>query len=180
MSDAEVRVPVWETLNQLSKRDGIESGWSVELQPEKAGLRRQLLVLKSEDVAFVARTHHERKQIAEEAEAKAFVPTPHPERKQIAEENAPTPNETILVSPKQVPPRDERRVVRLTKDPLLKLPDTYRVHSVPEDEDLGLSAIRSMEISKALRLRFAKDDSVLVDVMWYEPFQKWEVKQIHT
>jgi len=71
-------------------------------------------------------------------------------------------------------------VARLSKDPHLKLPDTYRVRSVPEDEDLGLSAIRSMEISKVLRLRFAKETSVLVDVMWYEPFQKWEVKQVHT
>lgn len=170
MSDAQIRVPDWQTLEDVAKLEGIESGWSVEFQPEKAGMRRQLLVLKSEDRAFVAKTHHERKQIAEEAETRA--------KKEPLQEVV--QNELVREVPKTAPKRDERRVARLTKDPLLKLPDTYRVHSVGEDEeDLGLSAIRSMEISKALRLRFVKDVSVLVDVMWYEPFQKWEVKQIH-
>ena len=167
MSDAQVRVPVWETLKELSVKEEPPSGFSVEFQPEKAGMRRHLLVLKQDEVAFDAQNYHERKMVASEAP----MQTPEP----VAE---PAPKPTIPANSKPKVPQ-ERRVARLSKDPHLKLPDTYRVKSVPEDEDLGLSAIRSMEISKVLRLRFAKEESVLVDVVWYEPFQKWEVKQVH-
>jgi hypothetical protein len=179
MSDAQVRVPVWETLKDIAAKEEPPSGYSIEFQPEKAGMRRHLLVLKRDEVAFDSQTYHERKMVASGAPSAAPITakkqshSPEPVVEPTAELSIPSASQ-----PKPKAPQ-ERRVARLSKDPHLKLPDTYRVKSVPEDEDLGLSAIRSMEISKALRLRFAKDESVLVDVVWYEPFQKWEVKQVH-
>jgi hypothetical protein len=173
MSDAQVRVPTWETLKDVAAKEAPASGYSIECQPEKAGMRRHLLLLKNNEVEFVAQNFHERKMVAEKA-----APAPAPKPKTVVEP-APTPAVIESLPKPKTPQQQERRVARLSKDPHLKLPDTYRVKSVPEDEDLGLSAIRSMEISKALRLRFAKDTSVLVDVVWYEPFQKWEVKQVH-
>lgn len=180
MSDAQVRVPVWETLRDIAAKESPVSGYSIEFQPEKAGMRRHLLLLKSNETEFVAQNFHERKMVAEKLNS---IPNPVPKPVPVVK---PEPVVTSVVESTPVsskpkgPQQQERRVARLSKDPHLKLPDTYRVRSVPEDEDLGLSAIRSMEISKVLRLRFAKETSVLVDVMWYEPFQKWEVKQVHT
>ena len=179
MSDAQVRVPVWETLKDVAAKEAPASGFSIECQPEKAGMRRHLLLLKSNEVEFVAQNFHERKMVAEKA---APVSAPAPKPKPVVEhDSSPAPTPVVVESPpkQKAPQQQERHVARLSKDPHLKLPDTYRVKSVTEDEDLGLSAIRSMEISKVLRLRFAKETSVLVDVMWYEPFQKWEVKQVH-
>lgn len=182
MSDAQVRVPVWETLKDVAAKEAPASGYSIECQPEKAGMRRHLLLLKSNEVEFVAQNFHERKMVAEKAVTTSVAPKTTKSALIVKSES-----ETLLPPTTEVesPPKQkahhqqERRVARLSKDPHLKLPDTYRVKSVPENEDLGLSAIRSMEISTALRLRFAKESSVLVDVMWYEPFQKWEVKQVH-
>jgi hypothetical protein len=179
MSDAQVRVPVWETLKDVAAKEAPASGYSIECQPEKAGMRRHLLLLKSNEVEFVAQNFHERKMVAEKAIADTSKSSVV-ENLKVDVELPPDIESPLASVPKQkVQQPQERRVARLSKDPHLKLPDTYRVKSVPEDEDLGLSAIRSMEISKVLRLRFAKDASVLVDVMWYEPFQKWEVKQVH-
>ncbi len=180
MSDAQVRVPTWQTLAEVAKQEKPPSGFHIEFQPEKAGMRRHLLLLKSDEVAFVAKNYHERKMVAESEEQKtqpAPAPTPVPTVSKQVEPPQTEESEVQQLRPKKLP---DRRVARLTKDPHLKLPDTYRVRSVPENEDLGLSAIRSMEISKVLRTRFATDASVLVDVVWYEPFQKWEVKQVHT
>lgn len=181
MSDAQVRVPVWETLKDVAANEAPASGYSIECQPEKAGMRRHLLLLKNNEVDFVAQNFHERKMVAEKAVAMSVPPKTVKSPPIVKSEP-----ETLLQVPEvesppkqKAPQQQERRVARLSKDPHLKLPDTYRVKSVPEDEDLGLSAIRSMEISKVLRLRFAKETFVLVDVMWYEPFQKWEVKQVH-
>lgn len=179
MSDAQVRVPVWETLKDVAAKEKPALGFSIEFQPEKAGMRRHLMLLKGDEVEFVPQNYYERGLVAEKA-----VAATRPPKKEFKQEPEPEPapvvEATIFTPPKpKAPQQQERRVARLSKDPHLKLPDTYRVKSVPEDEDLGLSAIRSMEISKALRLRFAKEASVLVDVVWYEPFQKWEVKQVH-
>lgn len=185
MSDAQVRVPVWETLSEVATRDEILSGFSIEFQPEKAGMRRHLLVPKRDEVEFVAKNYHERKMMAETSPVAQQPPKPkQPVIEQIPENvvvSIPKPEPVITKErqEKKAPQQQERRVARLSKDPHLKLPDTYRLTSVPEDEDLGLSAIRSLEISKVLRLRLAKEASVLVDVTWCEPFQKWEVKQVH-
>jgi hypothetical protein len=175
MSDAQVRVPVWESLKDVAAKEAPASGYSIECQPEKAGMRRHLLLLKSNEIAFVAQNFHERKMVAETQ----VITQSKPPSVEKPKEDAVSPPVVETPKPKGSQ-QQERRVARLSKDPHLKLPDTYRVKSVPEDEDLGLSAIRSMEISKVLRLRFTKETSVLVDVMWYEPFQKWEVKQVHT
>ena len=180
MSDAQVRVPIWETLGEVAKRDEILSGFSIEFQPEKAGMRRHLLVPKRDEVEFVAKNYHERKMMAETVKPQIVAPKPAPPKNVVVPIETPAAPEPKQRQETKGQQQQERRVARLSKDPHLKLPDTYRLKSIPDEEDLGLSAIRSMEISKVLRLRLAKEASVLVDVTWCEPFQKWEVKQVHT
>jgi hypothetical protein len=72
---------------------------------------------------------------------------------------------------------EKHTVARLAKD-VSKLPDTYRLTSV-SGENLGLAAIRSMEMSKRLRELIKKHSSMLVDIYWIESFKKYEVKFIH-
>jgi hypothetical protein len=79
-------------------------------------------------------------------------------------------------------PKPKNKVVPVEKKGLLKkekLPDTYRVLS-ESGEDLGLAAIRSLGMSKELRELFKTNETISVTIMWYEPFQKYEVRQLHT
>jgi len=49
-----------------------------------------------------------------------------------------------------------------------------------QGEALGLAAIRSLAMSKQLREAFqVTTDSLVVDIQWYEPFHKYEVRRIH-
>jgi len=66
---------------------------------------------------------------------------------------------------------------RLVKDKTSKLPDTYRL--LLKDDDMGLLTIRSLDMSKKLRELFQTRDFCVADVEWYEPFQKYELKQLY-
>ena len=57
------------------------------------------------------------------------------------------------------------------------IPDAYRV--IHKDEDKGLLAVRSMDMSKKLRALFQKQDQCVADVEWFEPFQKYELSQLY-
>jgi hypothetical protein len=189
MSDAEVKVPEWQSLQEVSAYNDLDSAKSVDFQPEKSGQRRLVFVIRDNDVKFKASTHHERKMIAEGG--------PKQNKHSSLDSLAP-PSSPALISPiLPTPPilsilnapstqqntesiQSERpRIGRLKKDAYSKLPDTYRLSTI-SNEDLGLAAIRSIEISKRLREIFKTTDSVLVDISWFEPFQKYEVKNIHT
>jgi hypothetical protein len=175
MSDAEVRLPSWESLEIAKTYTDLDPATSIEFQPEKAGQRRHLFIIKNEGAKFIPKTHHERKMVAE-------APTPritHP----VSNPLPPPPPAPALPLPPPSPPAEQERprVARLTREKFSKLPDTYTLFSVGEpSNDLGLAAIRSLELSKRLRELMKTRDSIMVDISWFEPFQKYEVKLIHS
>lgn len=171
MSDAEVRVPTWETFEALRARKELDPATSVEFQPEKAGQRRHLLLVRDEGVKFKPTTHAERKMVADKAAEGCAIQVDQKEEKPVVA--------TVSHKPKlekAAVPSEEKKVV-LVKDKFSKLPDTYRVQDT-DGSDLGLAAIRSLGMSKELRELFKAAESVPVIVRWYEPFQKFEVRQL--
>ena len=194
MSDAEVRVPTWQSLSELATQTQFDPAQSIEFQPDRAGQRRQLFLVRDEGVQFKPQTHAERKMVAEggpkfhnpntakrsnlPAEPiKAALPI------RTAEVPIPIPAPTV-VQPNPVqktsPQTQNHTVARIRKDEYSKLPDTYQLYSIPNDEGLGLAAIRSLTISTQLRTIFQTNDTCLVDIQWYEPFHKYEIKRVHT
>lgn len=204
MSDAEVRLPTWESLTKIATRQELDPSTSIEFQPEKAGQRRHVFLIQDQGVKFIPKTHHERKQIADEnprshqsnqiQRSQSINPRSYqsnqiqrsqsinPRLKQVQE--APKPIQEplkVIQEPVEQTKKERYTVARLFKDTIYKLPDTYRLKSVTEDsEDLGIAAIRSLDTSKRLRELIKTQTSVLVDVQWVEPFQKYEIKKIHS
>lgn len=176
MSDAEVKVPTWETFGELLKRGEFDPATSVEFQPEKAGQRRQLFVVRDEGVKFKPTTHAERKMVADKSLSGCAIQVVEEEVKESVRENVIVEVTKPKPAPKSKEPSEEKKV-RLTKDPYSKLPDTYRVLD-SDGQDLGLAAIRSLGISKELRELFKTAETVAVIARWYEPFQKYEIRQI--
>lgn len=188
MSDAEVKVPTWQSLEDVRKLEELDSAKSIDFQPEKAGQRRHVFLVRDVDIKYKATNHHERKMIAEggskpsnplKKSAPIIISTPI-DITPVASESSPKQTEFTPKIFEPTKPIEERpRVGRLRKDTIGKLPDTYRIATV-QGEELGLAAIRSIEISKQLREKFKTTDSALVDILWFEPFQKYEVKKIHS
>jgi len=171
MSDAEVHVPVWESLQMVRSRKDLDPAMSIEFQPEKAAQRRFVFIIRDEGVKFRPTTHHERKMLAEK-------PCAIVEDKEIHKEI----HKEVHKEDHKETPKPKNKVIPVEKKGLLKkekLPDTYRILS-ESGEDLGLAAIRSLGMSKELRELFKTNESISVTIMWYEPFQKYEVRQLHT
>jgi hypothetical protein len=204
MSDAEIRLPEWTSLETMKQHIDIDSASSIEFQPEKAGQRRLLFLIRDESVTYKPTNHHERKMDANggpiqykpdhkskhevhvpKQKQSSVPPQPQPQPQSIpsianTESNLPRIMQSLETNAAQsAQPVEKYRVGRLKKDPYSNLPDTYRLESV-HNEDLGLAAIRSLEISKQLREKCKNGASVLVDILWFEPFQKYEVKRVHS
>ncbi len=212
MSDAEIRLPEWKSLESMKTYIDLDSASSVEFQPEKAGQRRLLYLIRDDAIAYRPQSHHERKMDATGGPIQ-YKPTHKPARAQIehhvsattqpqSETNSkpsesqtrflphmgdqpkantpvkPVSNQTNTPSTDVSAPIERQRIGRLKKDTYSNLPDSYRLQSIQGD-DLGLAAIRSLDISKQLREKFKSSDSVLADILWFEPFQKYEVKKVH-
>lgn len=177
MSDAEVRLPSWESLEDVAKRSDLDPAESIEFMPEKAGQRRHVFLIPNDSIKFVPKNHAERKMVSE---PQKFHKPILSERKKVITEpkmEAPVSSEPV---PTTVTSQEEKPTVgRLQKDKLSKLPDTQRLETV-NGASLGLPAVRSLPMSKALRLAFAEKESVLVDIQWFEPFQKYEIRKIHS
>lgn len=203
MSDAEVRVPTWDSLASVPAE--VDAAYSLEFQPEIAGQRRHLLIVRDDGVKFRPQTFAERKMVADAGPVKPQgrrdkgqhqqQKQQQPRAQKTAEcaivddaEEKPVVAQNVVVQTqpkapqqqqqKQPKPPAEEKHVRLIKDKTSKLPDTYRVQS-EEGDDLGLAAIRSLGISKELRELFKSTEYVVATVQWYEPFQKYEVRQVH-
>lgn len=198
MSDAEVSVPTWQSLASLKELQDLDPAMSIDFQPEQAGKRRQVFLIKHDGPAFKPESHAERQMVAL-AHAKIIKkPLPIPPALPTVQTTLPQPAQPILPSnPIQQPPSPPSSVLeevspskqnqththtigRIQKDTYSKLPDTYRIRSVPDHEDLGLAAIRSLAMSKQLRVALQTAESVLCTIQWFEPFQKYEVKKLHT
>jgi hypothetical protein len=189
MSDAEVSLPHWQSLQDIRSKQDIDSALSIEFQPEKAGLRRHTFLIKNENIKFKPTSHHERKMVSLETPNTSKNSSITPPINVVSETSVEVKNEKILPAtpaPKltekfqQIPEIDKTiQVAYLRRDTYSKLPDTYRLLTI-DGNDVGLPAIRSLELSKRLRLLFQSTDSILVDVQWFEPFHKFEVKKVHS
>jgi hypothetical protein len=185
-SDAEIRLPVWQSLEQMRHHIELDAASSIEFQPEKAAQRRLLFVIRDDAIAYKPQTHHDRKM---DAQGGPILYKPEHKQKYVASKYTPTPPPPspppqIPLASKAIPesptePIERQRIGRLKKDPYSNLPDTYRLESMHGD-DLGLAAIRSLDISKQLRESCKTSSSILVDILWFEPFQKYEVKKVHS
>jgi len=197
MSDAEVRVPTWQSLAELEEIESLDPAYSIEFQPEKAGQRRHLYLVRDDGVKFKATSHHERKMVAEHDVSSvqkktipssvkyipcAFVPDDFPDLPVAPVVVAPVAAPVVAPVPVAAPvvvkhKQEEFTVARLRKDTHSKIPDTYCLETAT-GEPLGLAAIRTLEMSKRLRELLKKAESIFVDVQWYEPFQKYSVLKI--
>jgi hypothetical protein len=173
MSDAQVCIPTWESLEAVSTRKELDSATSIDFQPEKPGQRKQIFLVPNTNITFKPTSHHERKMVAETVVP--IKPTPVSAPPPLPAAPAPAP-------PLSVPskPSTEPTTAYLSRDTFNKLPDTYRLKSVIGNEDLGLAAIRNLETSKKLRELIKTSNQILVDIQWFEPFQKYEIKRIHS
>ena len=203
MSDAEVRVPDWKSLSEVAALGDLDPAKSIEFQPEKAGQRRHVFLVRDEGAKFKAQTHAERKMVAEGG-PKIHNPNKEKQEKQRQYEQKqiqPQPQAQPQVHKKPVPissnspvvtnnvnekdytmkphPNDPT-VARIKKDEYSKLPDAYQLEDLTTGKSFGLPAIRSLEISKILRETLKVKDSCIVDIQWYEPFRKFEVRRVQS
>jgi len=160
-----LHLPVWESLQDIAAITPDE-GYAVDFQPEKAGQRRFLWIPPKKADSFKPQSHHERKMIAEQAEE----PKPQPKASTHVPKSEP-------VAPKPEPSTERHVVGYLKRSPRTKLPEASPLESLT-GEELGLPAIRRMELSKQLREALAAQERVKVVLLWCEAFQKYEIRQI--
>jgi len=172
MSDATVQLPNFESIQEIRKWTTIDSAFSVEFQPEAKGQRRLCFfqprkqVLSKPPVQLKSQTYVHTKPYV--AQVKPVIQEPV---FMIDEEDVKAVKEIKKENPKKI------QSARIVKDKTSKLPDTYRV--LLKDDDMGLLTIRSLDMSKKLRELFQTREFCLADVEWYEPFQKYELKQLY-
>jgi hypothetical protein len=216
MSDAEVRVPEWKSLEEIAKLTDLDPATSIEFQPEQPGQRRFLYRVPNDGVAFVPSNHAERSLVANEKRPQKppfevgklvvkekLALTMNPTQRNFERPSIPaTPPPTLdsflqtqgkissptISNPTPEEPRPSRQqenpierptVCKISKNLHSKLPDSYRLTTV-QGEELGLAAIRTLEMSKLLRKAVPNADSTaFVDIQWCEHFQKYEVRRVH-
>jgi hypothetical protein len=164
MCDISVKYPDWKSLKAFGLETD-EVGYSYEFQPEAAGQKRLLWLLPKANDTFKAANFHEREMIS--YTSCAIIPD-------IDDSVKPTP----IIPKKEVVVKGPSKGVLtgfLVRDKLSKLPDTYKL-TTEGGEDLGLAAIRSMEMSS--KLRKVGSEGCRVELQWYESFQKYEVRRI--
>jgi hypothetical protein len=193
MSDAEVRVPDWVSMAEISKIQDIDVAHAIDFQPESPGGRRHVFRVQNTDIKFKPISYAERKMVADN-ESRWTVPAA-PDAQTIqtaltaltalqattAPQAPPVSSDLHTTHPTTtIPPVNTERptVGRARKDTTSKLPDTYILETVT-GESLGLAAIRSLAMSKQLRTALAKNDSTIVDILWFEPFSKYEIRAVH-
>lgn len=190
MSDAELRVPTFESLREIRGQASIDSSFAIEFQPDKEGQRRLCFFEtrsrpQQRSQQGLPQKPRQHPVVSEKRVQEPVKQTPSV-RVQIDDEPVKTPMEQPVETPvettsvnekKQIGKEKRLQSVSIVKDATSRLPDTYRVlHS---GVDMGLLAIRGMEMSRKLRDMFAKRESCTADVEWYEPFQKYELKQLY-
>jgi hypothetical protein len=163
-----LHLPVWESLQDIAAITPDE-GHAVDFQPEKAGQRRFLWIPPKKADTFKPQSHHERKMVADKAE-------------QAEKPKQEKPKEVVVspsINQQPTPPQSTERhsVGWLKRSPRTKLPEASPLESLT-GEELGLPAIRRLELSKQLRDALVRQERVQVTLVWCEAFQKYEIRQI--
>jgi len=168
MCDISIKYPEWKSMKNFALETD-EVGYSYEFQPETAGQKRLLWLLPKANDTFKATNFHEREMISHTT--CAIIPD-------MDIVQAPAPAPALAVTKKEVVIKEfltGNIIGFIVRDKLSKLPDTYKLKS-EGGEDLGLAAIRSMEMSS--KLRAVGPEGCHVELQWYEPFQKYEVRRV--
>jgi len=197
LCDIRIQYPEWMSLQQCLNETE-EPGYSIDFQPEKAGQRRLAWLIPKQGDTFHAKNFHERKMMSEttciiidEDDMKPLKALQEPMKplKTLQEpvKSSKTLQEPVKSvkssktlqepTPTNVQEPDKATQAILTKDKLSKLPDTYKLTS-ESGEDLGLAAVRSMDMSSKLRSIMTSSNECKVEIVWYEPFQKYEVRKV--
>jgi hypothetical protein len=171
-SEIRIQLPVWESLAAVCGTPP-EKEYAVEFQPEKAGQRRFLWLAPKKAEIYRPQTHHERAMVAKNSVEQKPMFVDDSDQVGVAEQVVPSVQE--LKQTATITKTYTQGI--LTKDLRSKLPDTYLLTSISGDS-LGLPAIRRLDLSKQLRIYFTTHESCTVGIQWYEPFQKYEVKQL--
>ena len=178
-AEANVETPEWQSLEALTKRKELDTHECLELQPEKSGRRRFLYRPprqgpQANTQRRVQMTNYGCMLVDEEVPVAATVtPAPAPVPTPVTVENDAASEKECAVTA----PTERIREAILKKDIRSRLPDTYRL-SDAAGQDLGLAAIRSLEMSRTLRETMRKTESVRVIAQWVDSFQKYEIKKI--
>jgi hypothetical protein len=174
MCDIRISYPNWKTTKDfLNEQD--EVGYSYEFQPETAGQKRLLWLIPKKNDTFKASNFHEREMISHTT--CIIIPDKDDIQSPVKPDTLPIKKKIEKVVDVELKEKQTNKVSigYIIKDKLSKLPDTYKLKS-ESGEDLGLAAIRSMEMSS--RLRSIGSEECKVELQWYEPFQKYEVRSI--
>jgi len=160
MCEIRICYPKWKPMKQFLLENE-EVGYSYEFQPEAAAQKRLLWLVPKSNDTFKAANFHEREMISHTT--CAIIPDE-------------TPKAVQAIQVVQASQNTQKFTVgHLIKDRLSKLPDTYKLLS-ETGQDLGLPAIRSMEMST--KLRAIGPEGCKVEIKWYESFQKYEICRI--
>jgi len=159
-SDCSVRIPKYLSLEEVEMAD---PGFCIEFQPEASDRRRFVFLgnikkmISNPKEVIVSKGHTY--GLVDDAITNSS-PSPRLMKSKIEEK------------PK---PDSSKQIMKITKDKNSKLPDTYRLESTDNSTNMGLAAIRNMTISFALKEVFRTQTETLVEVKWYEPFEKYEI-----
>lgn len=196
-SDCTIVLPHYESLESVSKWNDIDSdkAYCVSFQPEDAGARRFRYVVganqsekkpyeKREPSRFNTNKALEIQSDEEEAVAVAvavpekiytytnpLLPAPTP----IVHNTAHTP--THMPTTANIV-KEGSQICTLTLDTKNPLPDVYKLQGESGKKDMGVAAVRSLDLSIQLRSIMKNKQSLRVQVTWYNPFKKWEVVNI--
>jgi hypothetical protein len=162
MCEIRICYPEWKPMKNFVL-ESEEVGYSYEFQPEGVGQKRLLWLVPKKQDSFKAANFHEREMISHTTCAIIPDETPTPIYKPV--NNVDT----------RVTTNTKFTVGYIIRDKLSKLPDTYKLSSI-SGQDLGLPAIRSMEMST--KLRNISSEGCKVEIKWYDSFQKYEICSI--
>ncbi len=179
-SDCTVEIPAYCSMDAAAGWAEDEA-WSFSLQPEDAGCRRF-----RHGVDQARRPREDRQDRRQERQKSQ--PTLQIQSESEDEVQAPPQQQKIkqlIPSPPPIVKKKESAgieygnidcILRLdTKNPM---PDVYKLTSMTTGADLGIAAIRSLDLSLKIRTALQGAEQLRVKTAWYEPFKKYEITQL--
>lgn len=178
LSDADVVLPTFLNLSDLRTK-ALDPAYSVEFTPEAKGQRRLLFVHPN-----TKQSSHKKSDTSNHS--KQETPQKHDSILEYGEDTEQQEENVLVKVPEKAPTQAQPQKTKplrvekgqLTRDTVSKLPDSYRL--TYKGTDMGLMAIRSLDMSLKIRKLFDTYPSLDVDAEWHEPFQKYELKRLYT